>query len=142
MLFIFSVTGVAKNLIWSISKNAVEPAARPQYRSVVSYVLVLSGEELIFFLVASMVSCFGFRMRIILITHQHFKCSWEVFTSQGISNLSHCPASKRAGRGQGQGRWPRLAKKTIHTISCQIITLRELAGEGTQGCCCSGTAID
>jgi len=35
-------------------------------------VLVLAGIELIFFVVAGIVLCFGFRMRIMLITHWGF----------------------------------------------------------------------
>lgn len=37
-------------------------------------VLVLAGRGLIFFLVAGIVLCFGFRMKIMLITHGWFSC--------------------------------------------------------------------
>ena len=40
----------------------------------VDTVLVLAGIELIFFLVAGTVLCFGFRMRTMLITHRCFSC--------------------------------------------------------------------
>lgn len=37
-------------------------------------VLVLAMIELIFVLVSGMVLCFGFRLKIMLITHQYFSC--------------------------------------------------------------------
>lgn len=65
------------------------------------------GIELIFFLVAGVVLCFGFRMRITLgaLAYWHFSLCWAVLTlSQGRFSLSCCPASwEQTGRVKGGG---------------------------------------
>lgn len=68
----------------------------------------LAGMELIFFLVAGMMLCCGCRMRIMLITHRCFSCSWAVLTwSQGLLG------SFWAGRGQQKESWPKLSKGMV-----------------------------
>ena len=60
--------------------------------------MVRTGIELFFFLVAGMVLCFAFRMRIILILQGRFSCCWAVLKlSQGPFCSSCCPVSKKAG---------------------------------------------
>lgn len=68
----------------------------------------LTGMELIFFLVAGMMLCCGCRMRIMLITHRCFSCSWAVLTwSQGLLG------SFWAGRGQQKKSWPKVSKGMV-----------------------------
>lgn len=62
-------------------------------------------------------------MRRVLITPWCFNCCRAVLTpSQGHLSLLLCPANRqaggaaRAGRGQTQDRWPKLAKGVFHTI--------------------------
>lgn len=58
-------------------------------------VLVLYGIELIFFIVACMVLCFGYVMKTVLVTHQFFSYCWAKLTQhQGLFCFSHCPISE------------------------------------------------
>ena len=108
-------------------------------------VMVLAGIEIIFFTVAGIVLCFGFSMRIMLITHRCFSCCWAVFTlNQGLSSSHALPAEKvgdaqEAGKGHSQDSWPKLAKGIFHTIwhHAQYINWGELAGGRAR---CSGTS--
>lgn len=43
-------------------------------------VLGLAGMELIFSIAACMMQCFGFVLKIVLVTHQCFHCCWTVLT--------------------------------------------------------------
>jgi len=58
----------------SINMLILEWTLAAAAKTVFRLVLVSAGIELIFFLVADIVLCFGFRMRIMLITHQSFSC--------------------------------------------------------------------
>ena len=59
-----------------------------------SVLLVSAGIKLIFFFVAGIVLCFGFRMTIMLITHCCSSCCYAVFIlSHGLFSFSYCPAS-------------------------------------------------
>jgi len=54
--------------------------------------------ELIFFPIAGIVLCFGFRMRIMLITHRCFSCCYAVLTqSQGLFCFLYRPGSEGDG---------------------------------------------
>ena len=107
-------------------------------------VLVSEGTELILFLVTGTVLCFGFGMRIMLVTRWCFSCCWAVLTlTQGLFSFSHSPASEEAGgapeagRAHNQDSWPQLA---THTVWChgEHINWGELdRGRHT----CAGTAL-
>jgi len=57
--------------------------------------LVLTGTGLIFFLIAAVVVCYGFRMRKTLIIYQCFRWFRARFIlSQGLASFMHCPDSK------------------------------------------------
>lgn len=61
------------------------------------YISILTGMELIFFLLVGRVPCFGFGMRIMLITHRCLSC-WTMLTvTQACFSVSYCPASKELG---------------------------------------------
>jgi len=62
-------------------------------------VLVLAGIELIFFLVACVVVCFGFVMKIVLITHQCFSYCWAIADTESRPLLLLTPSRQRAGWG-------------------------------------------
>jgi len=55
----------------------------------------LTGTGLIFFLIAAVVVCYGFRMRKTLIIYQCFRWFRARFIlSQGLASFMHCPDSK------------------------------------------------
>jgi len=65
-------------------------------------VLVSAGVELIFFLVAGVVLCFGFGMKIMFIT---YRCFQLLLSNQGLFSFSHwpgLPGAWEAGRGHSQ----------------------------------------
>ena len=60
--------------------------------------LVLAGIELIFFVVANMVLCFGFVLEAVLVIQGCFPYCWAVITqSQGLFCFSPQPTSERLG---------------------------------------------
>lgn len=74
-----------------------------------SAVLVLAGISLIFFLADDMVLCFGFWMKIKLITHQYFSHCRAVLIpiKDSLGGAAGCcPTSKEAGGAPGAGRDP------------------------------------
>ena len=87
---------------------------------------------------------FWIRMRRVLITCWCFNCCRAVLTpSQGLFSFSLCPANEqargaaRAGRGQTQDSWPKLAKGVFHTIWCHSKQYIGVASRGG-GTGCSG----
>ena len=65
-----------------------------------TFVLVLAGIELIFFIVASMGQCFGFVLKTVLITQRCFSYCWAGLTqSQGLFCFSPQPTSEQAEGG-------------------------------------------
>ena len=108
-------------------------------------VLISAGIELIFFLVAGTVLCFGFRMRIMLITHRCFSCCWAVLTLVKDFSASHAlPA--RSWEGAQPGQLTQTGQRDIpyHVTSCSVYKLggvswemvtaaRELAGHWSVG---------
>ena len=104
---------------------------------VLTNMLVLSGTELIFFLVASMGLCFGFVLKTVFIIQGCFSYCWAVLTqSQGLFCSSPHPTSEEAGGAQEVGRghsrdsWPQLTKGIFHTVwrHAQHIKLGEEEG--------------
>ena len=70
-----------------------------------SFVLVLAGIELIFFIVASTGLCFGFVLKTVLIIQGCFHYCRAVLTqSQGLFCFSPHPTSEKAGGAQEVGR--------------------------------------
>jgi len=69
-------------------------------------VLFCSEVEFIFFLVAGMVLCFGFSIRIMILTHRWFNCcrALLLILSQGFFSFLYCPASEEAVCAQGSSR--------------------------------------
>ena len=73
----------------------------------------LAGIELICFLVASMMLCYGFRMRIMLITHWCFilcwavLAEWRMFQFLLVLRQREGWSAQGAGREQNQGSWPK-----------------------------------
>lgn len=65
-------------------------------------VLVSAGIELIFFLPAGPVPCFGFSMTIMLITHWCFRCCWVVLTLKKGHFSFPCSASKEVHKKLGR----------------------------------------
>lgn len=67
----------------------------------------------------SMVLCFRFGTKTLLITHQCFSPCWAVLAhSQRLFSFLCCPASKEAGGAQGPGieqGWPQLTKGMPHS---------------------------
>ena len=60
-------------------------------------VLVSARVELVFFWVAGIVLCFGFWMRMMLITHWCFSCCWTMLTpSERLFGFSYCHDSMEA----------------------------------------------
>ena len=60
-------------------------------------VIVWTGIELTFFLVAGMVLWFGLRMKIMLITHRCFSYCHAAFTlNKGLFNSMYCPGTVEA----------------------------------------------
>ena len=105
-------------------------------------VLVLVGMELICFLVAGIVLCFGFSMKRTLIMQGCFSYWWAVLTqSQGLFCFSLHATREEAGgaqeawRGHSHDSWPRLTQGIFHAVwhHAQHIKLREEEGRGTNG---------
>ena len=103
--------------------------------------LVLSGVELIFFIVASVRLCSGFVLKSVLIIQRYFHYCWGVLTQgQGLLCSSHHCTSKEAGvahgvgRGHGWDSWAQLTKGIFHTVwgDAQHIKLEE--EEEREGC--------
>lgn len=97
--------------------------------------------KLIFFLVAGTVLCFGYRMRIMLITCCCLSWHWAVLTlSQGFFRFSHCPVSREGGEHKKLGgrtaktvdpHWPK------GNFTSYVIVLNYKTGEncpGIRGC--------
>lgn len=87
------------------------------------FVLVSAGMELIFFIVACRVLCFGLVTKTGLITHQCFICYWTVLAQhQGLLRFSSCCTSKQAGGAQVAGRGHSKAAghtgTPYHMVSC------------------------
>ena len=108
-------------------------------------VLVWAGIELNFLIVVGRVLCFGFSMRIILITHWCFRCCWAVLTqSEGLFCFSPHPTSEQsgdaqeAGRGHSQDSWPQLTRGIFHTIWCHAHRRKNRGSWLGDGDCCSG----
>lgn len=72
--------------------------------------------ELIFFLEAGMVLCFGFRMRIMLISNQRFGCCRTVLHRSKDVSVSQSWGCARSWEGQSQDSWPRLNKERSPTL--------------------------
>lgn len=68
--------------------------------------MVLTEIELIFFSVAGRVPCFGFRMRIMLITTQCLGIAEQGLQSQGHFSSSHCQLGAEGAQGAGEGTEP------------------------------------
>lgn len=82
------------------------------------------GVELIFFMAAWTVLCFGFVAKPVLI-HQWFGYCWKVLTQlPGLLVFTLCPQSEQAWGGQeterrhSQDSWPRLTKEISYTVGC------------------------
>jgi len=107
-------------------------------------VLVSSGTELVFFLVADVVLCCGLRMRILLLTHWCFSCGWAVLHRANISaSFAALPAegagaASGAGRGKNWDSWPELANGIFHTT--WLFSAIKLGSAGWRGYCSSWTA--
>lgn len=81
----------------------------------------LAEVELIFFIIAGTVLYFGFRMRIMFVTHWCFHCSWAGVTqSHVLFSLSSCLTAGDAGRaqeaGRGQHSWLQQTQGMFQTI--------------------------
>lgn len=93
-----------------------------------THVLLLSGIEII---VAGTVLCFGFKMRIVLITPWCFSCCRAVLHRTKDMSDPHAALPARswgctgAGRWHSQHSWPKLAKGMFYTHS---IMLNDKAG--------------
>jgi len=73
--------------------------------TILVFVLVLAGIELIFFLVAGIGLCFGLVLETVLVTQRCFGHCWAVLTqSSGPSCPSHRPTGEWAGGARGAGR--------------------------------------
>jgi len=88
-----------------------------QLKSNWAYVVVMAVIKLIFFIEASMMPCFGFLMKVVVITQHSFSCCRAVLTkSQGLFCLSCSPISKEAGgaeyarRGHSWDSWLKLTE--------------------------------
>lgn len=98
------------------------------------WVLVSAGIEFIFFLATGTGLCFGFSMRVMLITHWYFGCYWTALTlSQELPSFPFLPVSRcsRSQREHAQDIWPELPKGIFHSTECdvQYTNCLELAGE-------------
>lgn len=83
---------------------------------------VSAGTELICTTVSGMMLYFGCRRKTLLITQLCFSCCWAMLLRAKNISASHPALPARgwgahgAGRGQNQGRWPKLSKGTFPTI--------------------------
>ena len=117
-------------------------------KSLSSYiiVLVLAGLELIFFLTAGTVRCFGFKLKITLTTHHCFSC-WAVLT---LSHRVFCflcfPAKwgswgcTRSWEGTEAGQLMQTDQTDVpHCMTLWSAIKPWGIGQGRKGCHCSGT---
>ena len=93
--------------------------------------MVLAGVELIFFVEACMVLCFGCKMRTMLVTHGCVVVAGSAHPEPRPLLLHVLPSQRGtggalgAGRGHGGDSWPRLPKGVSHPphgASCSAIT--------------------
>jgi len=110
-----------------------------------SSVMVSAGIELSVFLIADMVVCFGFRMRIILITHWYLSCCCTVLNNKPIAFQFHmlpwqwggCECARSLEKTQtGQLTSNGLRNIPYRSTSSRTVNCRKVAREN---CCCSGT---
>ena len=100
------------------------------------YLVSSSGCDVINFLHScAMVLCFGFKMRMMLITHQCF--GLVLIKSRSFQLLAlpwqwRARGAQGAGRGHSQDSWPSLAKEVSHNhwVSCQAIRAGRRKEEG------------
>lgn len=84
-------------------------------------VLVSAGIKLVFFPVATMVLCSGFKVWIMLITQQRCSCCWTVLTSSPVLfGFLYCPARKELGVQNEPGQLTQNDQRDIphHMASC------------------------
>lgn len=90
-------------------------------------VLVLAMRELIFFLVADTVLCFGFSMGIMLTTHWCIGCYvMDPTLSYGhfsFPRLCQWAGAQKAGRKHVQDSWPDLAKGIVRSTEHHAQTI-------------------
>ena len=103
-------------------------------------VLVFTGTELIFFIVASMGLCFG---KTVWIIQGCFSDRWAVLTlCQGLFCFSGHPSSEQTGGAQvvGRGRswdsWPRLTKGVVYPQQVYWWHKTGRSGGYTRRLCC------
>lgn len=104
--------------------------------------LVSSGIQLIFFLVTSTVLCFGFRVRILLVTHWCVSGRWAMLTRVKDFSDSHAALQEPGGaqgaeEGHNWDNWPQLLKGIFPTIGCHAQDISW--GERWLWGCCLGT---
>lgn len=83
--------------------------------------LALAEIGLVFFIVSDMVPVFGFRKKIMLVTHWCFGCCWGIFSlRQGLFSFSYCSAklenwgAPEACRQQSHSIWTQKGYPILH----------------------------
>lgn len=106
----------------------------------------MAGIQLIFFTVASVASCFGFRMGIMLTTQRCFSCCRAVLHRIDYVSASGAAPSegalkvhKELGRDRTWTADPDWPKGYSTTYGVMLNNKTRGTGQGV-GCCCSGTS--
>lgn len=105
----------------------------------VQSVPVSAGTDFIFFIVVGKMLCFGFKIRIMLITHW---CLWTLLTQhQSLFSFLCCLGKKEVGcaRSWGMHSQDSWCKPEWYSMPYEIMLSKKTGGIGQGDNCCPGT---